>query len=717
MEHWESRLSFTLGRRVPVLLQTEAAECGLACLAMIAGWYGFETDLASLRRRFEVSLKGTNLKQLVDIAAQLHLASRAVRLEPDELADLRVPCILHWDLNHFVVLVKAGRDEIRIIDPARGKRRMPLSAASSHFTGVALELEPNASFLPARERRKLPLTALLGGLGGLGGLRTSLLHILFLALALETVVLTSPFFMQWVVDGAIVSADRDLLLLLAFGFGFLMLIQTAISSARSWVILYATTHLSLQGSSSVCAHLLKLPVTWFERRHVGDIVSRFDSVSTLQRTLTTGFIESLIDGLMAAATLALMLVYNATLSCIAIASAALYALLRWGAFGPLRNATEEQLVLAAKANSMFMESVRAVVSIKLFNHEHARQARWMNATVDAANRGIATERIALLYRSAQSMLSGAEHVMVVYLGAIAVMEGGFSVGMLLAFVAYKTTFSNRIAALTDKWVQVRMLGLHRDRLADIVLAPTEQIDLESGGLKPNGVTLEAIGVSFRYGDAEPWVLKDINLRIEAGECMAITGGSGCGKTTLLKILMGLLPPTEGEIRFGGAPIAGRGARPYRDRIAAVLQDDQLLAGSIAENIAFFDAHYDRTRIEACARIAAIEDEIVAMPMGYETLVGDMGSSLSGGQKQRILLARALYKRPDLLFLDEATSHLDVRKESVINESISTLRFTRVIVAHRPHTIASAQRVVVLEGGAIKQDLRVSKAFTQSFPRP
>ena len=297
---------------------------------------------------------------------------------------------------------------------------MPLSAASAHFTGIALELEPNAMFRPAENRMKLPLSVQWGRIRGL---RASIVQILVLALALETVVLASPFFMQWVVDGAIVSADRDLLLLLASGFGFLLLTQAAVAWARSWVILYASTHLALQGGSGVFAHLLKLPVTWFERRHVGDVVSRFESVSTLQRALTTSFLESFIDGLMAAATLALMVTYSATLSSIAIACAAIYALLRWAAFGPLRRATEEQLLLGARANSVFMESVRAVTSIKLFNQASTRQARWMNATVEATNRGVSAERISLLYRSTQGVLSGTEHVVIVYLGAIAVIEG------------------------------------------------------------------------------------------------------------------------------------------------------------------------------------------------------------------------------------------------------------------------------------------------------
>ncbi len=714
---WQSRLSFSLRRRLSVQLQAEAAECGLACLAMIACWHGHETDIAALRRRFATSAHGTTLRHLIAIAGRLHFTCRPLRLELDELAALRLPCILHWNLNHFVVLTHATAREVSIADPARGERRLSLAEAGRHFTGVALELQPGASFAPRHRPPTLSLAALVAGQRGL---RASLAQVLVLALALEAVVLASPFFMQWVVDGAIVSGDRDLLLLLALGFGVLLLIQTAISGARSLVILHASTHLSLQWNASLFAHLLHLPVAWFERRHVGDVVSRFGSLATLQRTLTTGFIESLLDGLMAAATLTLMLLYSAPLAAVAVAAALLYALIRRAAYRPLRAATEEQVVFAARAESMFIESVRAVASIKLFGHEDARQALWMNATVDATNRATAAERMTIAIRGAQSLLAGGEHLLIVYLGALAVIDGHFSVGMLLAFVAYRAAFSSRVGALADKWIQFRMLDLHRSRLADIALEPREEAaaapSSRADGDEGGGAAIEAVGVSFRYGDDEPWVLRDVHLRIAAGDCVAITGASGCGKTTLLKILMGLLPPTAGEVRLAGVPVARSGVREYRRRIAAVLQDDQLLAGSIEANIAFFEPVPDRSRVEACARLAAVHDEIAAMPMGYETLVGDMGSSLSGGQKQRVLLARALYKQPDALFLDEATSHLDVRREGLINASVRRLRLTRIVVAHRPQTIASADRVVVLEGGAITQATRAETAGAGSRPR-
>jgi ATP-binding cassette, subfamily B, bacterial CvaB/MchF/RaxB len=698
-------LRFDWRRRLRPILQTESAECGMACLAMVADWHGYRTDLPTLRRRFSISLKGATLKQLIDMAGQLNLASRPVRLEFKELRDLKTPCILHWNLNHFVVLVRAGARHVEILDPSLGERRLTYAQASPNFTGVALELSPTPAFAKKEDRQSISLRLMVGRVLGL---RKSLVQILLLAMALEVFTLVAPFFMQWVVDGAIVSADRDLLVLLTLGFALLMLVQTAIGLARSWAVLYMSTHLGLQWNANVLTHLLRLPAGWFERRHLGDVVSRLGAVGSIQRTLTTSFVEAIIDGLMAVATLAMMLLYSAVLSAIVAASLLLYGLLRWAAFGPLRRATAEQIVLNAKASSLLMESIRAVTAIKLFNHEDERRARWLNATVDATNRGLATEKMMIGYRIAQTLLSGGENLLIVYLGALAVMDNSFSVGMLFAFVSYKATFSGRVASLIDKWVQLKMLRLHGERLADIVLeAPEQELDQELAERKLTDLTLEACNLSFRYGDTEPWVLRDLNLTIEPGESVAIAGPSGGGKTTLLKVLLGLLQPTEGEVRVGGVRIEQLGLRQYRKLIGAVMQEDQLLAGSIGENVAFFDVRPDLRRIEVCAQIAGVHEEIMAMPMGFATLIGDMGTALSGGQKQRVLLARALYKQPKLLFLDEATSHLDVSKESLVNAAVRKMRLTRVIVAHRPQTIASAERVIVLEGGQVRQDLRVA----------
>lgn len=690
------------GRRVPLILQTEAAECGLACLAMVASRHGLRTDLPTLRKRFSLSLKGVTMIDLVRMASQLQLSPRPLRAEMEHLPQLQLPCVLHWDLNHFVVLTELSGDWATLHDPARGVRRLRLAEVAKHFTGVVLELSPAADFKPQEEKQSVSTRQLLGHVVGL---KRSLGQIFVMALALEAFMLLSPFFMQWTVDSVLVSADRDLLVTLGIGFGLLVLVQVATAAIRSWAVLYLSATLNLQWLSNVFAHLMRLPVSWFEKRHTGDIMSRFGAIQQMQQTLTTSFIEAVLDGLLVVLTFVVMCFYSVTLTAIAFGSVAAYALLRWAFFRPQREATEEAIVHDAKRSTHFLESLRGVQSIKLFNRQEDRQAQFMNRVVDAMNANIATRKLDLMFGVMHKLVFGLERIAVIWVGALLVMDHRFSVGMLFAFFAYKETFALRVSGLIDKMVELKMLKLQGERLADIVLTTPEAEPDVPGRGSELPARLELQGVSFRYSDSEPEVLNDVSFVIEPGESVAIAGPSGCGKTTLLKLMLGIHAPLSGEIRIGGVPLRQLGLRAWRDMIGTVMQDDQLFAGSITDNISFFDAHADPAWVSQCAQLAAVHDEIEAMPMGYHTLIGDMGASISGGQKQRILLARALYKRPKILFLDEATSALDVDRERLVNQAIRQLDITRVIVAHRPETMASASRVIVLKDGHVAQELR------------
>jgi ATP-binding cassette subfamily B protein RaxB len=642
------------------------------------------------------------MADLVRMAGELRFNPRALRVEPQQLEQLTLPCVLHWDLNHFVVLTEVKGQTFTLHDPARGLRRLKLAELSEHFTGVALELTPGADFAPKVERQAVRLSQLVGPVRGL---KRSIGQIVLLALALEAFVLGSPFLLQWVVDDVVVSNDRDLLLTLGIGFSLLVLLQVAAAALRSWAVLHLSATLNLQWLGNVFAHLMRLPVAWFEKRHAGDVWSRFAAVQTMQKTLTTHFVEALLDGLLVVATLAMMAFYSLTLTAIALAAVAAYALLRWVFFRPLRQATEETLVHEAQQASHFLESLRAVQSIKLFNRQADRQARFMNRVVDAMNAGIATRKLELMFSVMHRLLFGLERVAVVWVGALLVMDQRFSVGMLFAFVAFKEQFAQRVSALIDKGVELRMLRLQGERLADIVLAPPEDAGVPRLAARSPEARIDVRGVTFRYADNEADVLQGVSLAIEPGESVAIVGPSGGGKTTLLKLMLGIHAPSSGDIRVAGMPLAQLGLAQWRAMVGTVMQDDALLTGSMIDNISFFDASPDIEWVMECARVAAVHDEIEAMPMGYHTLIGDMGASLSGGQKQRVLLARALYKRPQVLLLDEATSALDVERERTVNQNIRKLQLTRVIVAHRPETIASAARVVVLSEGRVTQDLR------------
>ena len=701
-------LALGVGRKLPVVLQTEAAECGLACLTMLVQYHGSGDDLTELRRRFGMSLRGATLRDLATIAARLGLATRPLRLELHELSELQTPCILHWDMNHFVVLRRASRRGLLIHDPAEGVRRLSLAEASRHFTGVALECTPLQSFERATPPPPLRLRALLGQLVGL---ERSLAQLLLMALAIELLAVASPLFMQWVVDDALVSGDLQLLHTLVLGFGLLLLIRVGISTLRGWMLMVFGATLKVEGRVNLFTHLMALPAGWFETRHLGDVVSRFGSQETILKALTTEAIEAVLDGLLAVLTLVVMCVVAPSLTPLVLVGALVYGLLRLVSYEPLRQAESEEIVWGARRDTHFLETIRGARTIKLFNGEEERRGRWLNLLVETLNRGLTGQKLELGIGAANALLMGGLVLLVVWLGAQRVLAHTLSVGTLLAFLAYMDQFLGRIGALIDKGLELRMLRLHAERLADIVLtAPErheEQLDLPGVDRHPASrrpASVELRGVRFRYGEGEPWLLDRLDLRIAAGESVAIVGGSGCGKTTLLKLLATLLQPSEGDLLIDGARIGSLGLRRYRSMLGVVMQDDQLFAGSIAENIAFFSATPDQERIEACARQAAIHEEIMAMPMGYATLIGDMGTVLSGGQKQRVLIARALYKAPAILLLDEATSHLDVAREREVNAAIKGLRITRIVVAHRPETILSADRIIRLEDGRAEEEL-------------
>jgi ATP-binding cassette, subfamily B, bacterial CvaB/MchF/RaxB len=691
-------LNLGWGRRVPMLLQTEAAECGLASLAMVASYFGYQTGLADLRRRYGMSLKGATLNELMRIADELGFATRPLRLEIPELGQLRLPCILHWDLNHFVVLQKVAHGSAVVHDPSSGIRRISKAQLSRHFTGVALELYPTDRFVPATAPPRVRALRLLGRTVGV---KRALSNQIVLALAIEVFAIASPLFLQWVVDHALVAADHDLLLTLALGFSLLLLIQTAITAMRSWMLIGLSATLRIQSRANLFSHLINLPATFFESRHLGDVQSRFASQETILQVVTTELVESIIDGIMAGITLLIMVLLAPDLAAVTVLAAVLYGGLRWGSYTPLREASAEAIVWSARRDSHFLETLRGIRTIKLFNGQEERRAHWLNLLVSATNRQLVTERLRFLFKTANGLLFGFLKIIIIWLGSRHIMANTMSVGLLLAFLLYKDQFIERVAELINKLVDLKMLRLHAERLADIAL--TEPEPRGATHLRPEGYppqSIELRNVSFRYGEHEPWILDNVSLRIEAGESVAIVGPSGGGKTTLLKILSGLVIPAHGEILVNGEPMSRVGLQNFRAMLGVVMQDDQLFAGSIADNISFFAEQPDLPRVVECADLAAVHSDIIQMPMGYSTLIGDMGTVLSGGQKQRVLIARALYRRPGILLLDEATSHLDVDRERAVNAALAAACVTRIVIAHRPETIRASGRMITLCDGKV-----------------
>jgi ATP-binding cassette subfamily B protein RaxB len=691
----QSLADFGRRRRLPLILQTEATECGLACLAMVAGYHGHRVDLNTLRRRHPVSLKGVTLRALMLLANHLKLAGRPLRFELHHLRELKLPAIVHWDMNHFVVLKSVSAKAIVVHDPAFGERRYPLAEASKHLTGVAIELTPTEEFTRKDEAVRLPLSAFWGQVRG--G-TPALMQILLLSLILQVVVIGSPFYMQIAVDEVIGKGDVDLLVVLAAGFAGLAAISAAATALRSYILLILQNTLSLQMAGKLFRHLVRLPLAYFEKRHIGDILSRFSSTEPIRVLLAEGLIAALIDGVMAVATLVMIFVYSAKLAAVVLIAVALYAALRIGLYRLLRRQHEELIRARAKEQSAFIESVRAIQSLKLFSRETESEGQWLNRYANAVNATVRLGRLTIGFKTLNETLFGIENIVTVYLGARLALDGSLTVGMLFAFMSYKRYFIDKSVELVEKALDFRILDLHLERLADIALATPEPgygrppLAYE----RPVEGRIELREVSFRYAETEPFILENVNLTVEPGEFVVIAGPSGAGKTTLAKVLLGLLDPSGGEVAIDGTPLPAFGTLAYREHVAAVMQDDHLVSGSIADNICFFDPAFDMDWMIECARHAGIHDEIMAMPMTYNSLIGDMGSSLSGGQKQRVLLARALYRRPRILVLDEGTAHLDVEMERRINDTLRELKITRVVIAHRPETIRAADRVFSLD---------------------
>lgn len=678
-------------RRLRLVRQSEATECGLACLAMVSGFHGLEIDLANLRQRFAVSMKGITLEALMGHAAALGLSCRPVRVELTELAELRTPAILHWDLKHFVVLRRVRGNLVDILDPATGVRTLRLEQVSRHFSGVALELTPTGQFQRNRQINPLKLGTLVRfppeTLPALG-------KALVLSLAIECFLLAAPFYMQVVIDQVVAKGDAGLLTALAVGFGLLALFRVAGSALRGLVFQFLSNVLSFDMEARLLHHLVRLPLDWFQKRQVGDVQSRFMAITPIQQFISSGALKTLLDGGLSLVTGTVMFYLSPMLATIVLASVLLIATMRLSSLELSKRVAADLLVTEAREQTRFLETLRAIQVVKLSAGEARREAVMQNLMADAQNAGIRSGNVEILFSTLSDIISGLTDVLVIYIAALVILDGEFTVGFLTAFLAYKGQFVGRAVALVESLIQWRLLGVQLERLADIALAPREPNNPDGYADKVEGA-VEAVGLRFSYAPTDPDVLGGISFRIEPGEFVALVGPSGCGKSTLLRVLTGLYAPRSGEVRVDGRPLWAWDTATLRRQVGVVMQDDQLLAGTIAENIAGFDSQVDRPWVAEVAKLACIHDDITNMPMGYQSLVGDLGSALSGGQKQRVLIARALYKRPRILVMDEGTSNLDVDTERAVNAALSGLGITRIVVAHRPETIHAAERVIQL----------------------
>ncbi|WP_394152001.1 peptidase domain-containing ABC transporter [Vibrio maritimus] len=701
--HAEGLINWAWCKTLPLIRQTEKAECGIACLAMVADWHGYKTDLRSLRAKCAITQHGMSFARLIECGALLKLSGRAVRLDLHELEQLATPCILHWNLNHFVVLKKVSRKKIEIHDPANGALILSYDEVNKHFTGIALELTPTHDFEEKTESKEVRLSTLIGKTVGLRG---ALGRIFVFALVLEVLALTLPIFNQIVIDEVLVGYDKNLLVLVVGAILLITATQTLIGLAQQWATIKLSVDFNMQWAANVFHHLFRLPVDWFEKRDIGSIGAKFSAVDVIQQTLTTSAIQALLDLVLVIGTLSVMLVYSPQLSIIAIAAALGYVALRFAWFGAFKRAEENTWEASTQEESYFIETVRGVLSLRVNGTLPLRESCWKNLNINRRNAQLHEQKLSMVYNTMNVTIVSLVSATVLWFGANLVLDGLFTIGMLMAFLSYQGRFSASISSLIDKYFEFKMLSVYNERLADIVLTEKEPDTVPDNLRLPTVIinecdnAIEFDNVYFSYGKDQPPILNGASFSVRNNEIVALVGPSGCGKSTISKLLLGIYSVTKGNIiYFGNKSMT---SKSLRSEVGAVLQEDQLFSGSIIENITFFANELDEEWLVECARRAGVHEDIERLNMGYHTLVGEMGSSLSGGQKQRILIARALYKKPKFLVLDEATSSLDIYTESHVCQMFKAINIPILMIAHRPETIASADRVLLLDGGVVQE---------------
>ncbi|ASO61389.1 colicin V synthesis protein [Salmonella enterica subsp. arizonae serovar 53:-:- str. SA20100345] len=693
LKKYISRLEISLFRRVPVIHQTESSECGIACLAMVFGHYGKSIDLFSLRQQFNISSRGATLYSIRTIAVQMGMTARALSLDLNELNVLRRPCILHWNFNHFVVLVSVKRNGFVLHDPARGRIIVSKAEASKCFTGIALELWPGSTFRRERVKKRLNLVTLINSIHGIKG---ALLKIFALSIVVEAIGLILPAGTQLVMDHALPAGDRGLLSMICISLMFFILLRATVSTSRAWISLIMGTLVNIQWQSGLFSHLLRLPLSYFERRKLGDIQSRFGSLNTLRTTFTTSMVGAIMDGIMVCGLLIMMLLYDKSLTWVVFGFTLVYIAIRLFTYTYYRQLSEEQLIMEARVSSYFMETLYGIAAVKMQGMTDRRHTHWFNLQTDAINTGIRVTKMDLFFGGLNIFISACEQTIILWLGISLVMDNEMTIGMFVAFGAYRMQFSDRISTLVGFLLQLRMMSLHNERISDIALNEQESVKPDipvSEKITP--VSLEVKSLTFRYDQQSMPVFSELNLTVSPGESVAIIGPSGSGKTTLMKVLCGLFKADSGQVLIDGNDIQQMGVNNYRKITGCVMQDDRLFSGTIRENICGFSENIDDEWMAECAKASFIHDTIMSMPMGYDTLTGELGEGLSGGQKQRLFIARALYRKPRILFMDEATSALDSKSENYVNSAIKSLNITRIIIAHRESTIKSVDRVFSL----------------------
>jgi len=692
-----SRLRLRPGK-VPVVMQFSATECGAACLAMILSYFGRRTDVSEVRALMQIGRDGVTAQAIARVGRTFGLRVRAFSLEPADLRQIALPAVAHWKFEHFVVVERFSNEFVDIIDPALGRRRVSSQVFSDAFTGIALTFEPGADFV---QRRSAGRPAWLGYFVSMLWRTPGLLvQVVLATFLLQVLGLASPVFTQVLIDQVLPAHSFDLLTILGVGLIVLILAQMVLRFLRSVLLLNLQARLDAQLMLGFFEHLLRLPYAFFQQRSSGDLLMRLSSNERIREALSDQTFSIVLDGMLVITYLAVLLARQPSLAALALGFGGAQALIVLLTVGLRRNQSREALALESEQHGYAVETLRGVSTLKASGMEERAFDAWMNLFFKSLNATTRKSYTATVIDTITWLIRAAAPLTMFWIGIQQAMAGSVSLGQMLALNSLAVAFLSPLSSLVSSVQQLQSVGVRLARIADVLETEPEQVsrgELVAPRLRGD---IQLRQVSFRYDADAPFILRDVSLTIPAGQKIAIVGRSGSGKSTLVSLLLGLLQPTSGKVCYDYMNLCMLDYRAVRSQIGVVLQEPFLFSGSIRQNIAFHAPGISMDRVTVAARLAAIHDDIVVMPMGYDTRVSEGGSALSGGQRQRLSLARALAAQPRILILDEATSHLDTLTEQALEKNLSQLDCTRIVIAHRMSTVRDADQIIVLERGQI-----------------
>ncbi|MFT4886741.1 MAG: ATP-binding cassette subfamily B protein RaxB [Pseudohongiellaceae bacterium] len=679
---------------LPMIFQSETSECGLACIAMISSYLGRKTGLGELREIFKLSLAGASVKDLMMVTERIGLRCRPLKVEIGDLAHLQLPIILHWDLDHFVVLKRISKHTLVLHDPAVGVRSYSTSEVGVHFTGVAIEVSKAQEFVAASVQRKFTLRQLFEP--GVGFYKV-MAQVFVMSILIQLLSILTPLYLQLVIDQGLSLRDEDLVLLLSALFILVMLAKTVIAYFRSILLLQFSNQFGFQLAASTFHHLIRLPLRFFEKREMGDIVSRFSALESIKQLVTQEMITVVVDGIFSLVTLVLLYLYSPFLSGLALVGIVLFCILRSVSIAKEKTLREEALVAGAKQQTSFMENIRSISTTKINGIEQEREHEWLSSYTSFINSAYHLGSFQLSISTMQGLVFGIDHILTIYFGAMLVFEQSLTIGQLMSFIFLKAHFIGSVTAMVPKLAELKLMSLELERLSDITLHEREFGKMHDSLLELSSIAnLSVKGLSFRYAENLPNVFSNVNCELDAGESLGVWGKSGCGKSTFLKLLLNFENANSGGVLFGGRALATFSMKERREYLAAILHGETLLAGSLAYNINLNLEKFDDYKLMEVCELVGIADVVRALPMGFSTQIGELGMLFSAGQVQRLLLARALYYKPKILLLDEALSHLS---EAIALDLLTMIRrsnITLILVSHSPALLRTTDKQLMLD---------------------